>query len=96
MAVFFVTVDGDATRAQRDAFTNYLLEQKWGFWHHISNSWLVVDALNKCTAASIRDEIMKLMPRVSTIIVEATPTDYAGYSSKTGHEWLRQCITRRS
>lgn len=92
MAVFFVTVDDDATRAQRDAFTNYVRKQEWGFWHHVSNSWLIVDSSNRCTAAQLREKVKELMPKVSMIAIKVEPQDYATFSRKSGFQWLRKYL----
>lgn len=96
MAVFFVAVDDDATKVQRDAFTNYVRQKKWGFWHHTSSAWLIVDSLNRCTATEIRDKAMQLMPSVTTIALEIDPKDYAAFGPKVGHEWLRKYISSPS
>ena len=96
MAVFFVGVDADASRAQRDAFTTYLRNQpRVAFWHHISHTWLISTSSPDFTAATFRLKLRQLMPDITTIVVKAEPQNYATYSSKTGHKWLQKHIGRR-
>ena len=95
MTVFFVGVDADATKVQRDAFTMYLRKQPVGFWHHVSHSWLISTSSPNFTAATFRQKLQQLMPGITTVVVKAVPQDYATYSPKTGHKWLQNYIGGR-
>ena len=88
MAFFFVGVDHDATREQRDTFTNYLRDSPAGFWHHISHSWLIVDSSEEVTAENLRDKLCEFMPNINTVVIMATPEDFAAFSPESSHKWL--------
>ena len=90
---FVVTVDDDATREQRDSFTNYLREKhpECGFWHHVSNSWLITDPNGIVTAAAIRARLQELMPGVTQLVLQVLPTEkWAGFGKPKSHEWMQR------
>lgn len=94
---FFVAVDDEATTAQRDAFTAYLLESHpgVGFWHNIAHMWMVVDPYGRITAAQLRDWLKTAMPGVNTMVVQALPRDWAGLAPTSSHQWLSDNLPGR-
>lgn len=95
--VFIVTVDGDATREQRDAFTDYVRELNdtlgVGFWHHLTSTWLVSDSSDTLTVTKLRDKVNELMPSVNVVVLSTTSfTPWAVSAPKAGHAWLHKHI----
>lgn len=89
-ACFVVLVDGDATVAQRDAFTAYLRDSRAGFWHHVSHGWLITTFHTDMTAKALRDKVRELMPTVVHLVIQVNPVTWSGaFKSKAG-DWMRQ------
>jgi hypothetical protein len=95
---FIVSVDGDATQAQRDAFTTHLRTEypTCGFWHHASYTWLLaIDSPPPTlTVTALRDKLLELMPGVSTVVLDVKPMTYAAYSPESGHKWLADNMSK--
>ena len=88
--LFVVAIDQDAKTEQRDEFTTWLRGQGAGFWHHISHTWLVVDAKNVLTTAMLRDKARVLMPEGTLIIMQVTPVEWNGFAPLASHAWLKK------
>lgn len=93
--LFVVSVDGEATPAQRDAFTAYVhgLHKPLGvgFWHHLTSTWLIADPSSTLTAAHLRDKLNGFMPKVNVVVVSSMyRNDWAANSPQSGHAWLHQ------
>ena len=88
---FVVGVDGDATRAERDAFTQYLQSERpgLGLWHHVSHVWLILDPNGHLNPTLLRDKLVQLMPKRHTIVLQISPETFAAYSPTSGHKWLQ-------
>lgn len=87
--LFIVSVD-DATKEQRNAFTSALRTKHkgCGFWHHIENTWIIIDPTGELKASPLSDEILSLMPKATIMVLQAKPLDYSAYAPVAGHKWL--------
>lgn len=87
---FVVSVDGDATKEQRDVFTNELrLATGVGFWHHIETTWIIRDPrASGFTSSGLRDRIRELMPLAYVTVMQVEPKNFASYGPDKGNEWL--------
>ena len=94
--LFVVSVDDNATLAQRDAFTAYVrgLHKAIGvgFWHHLTSTWLITDPRKALTAGVLRDKVNELMPNVNVVVVSTTQADWAASAPKSGHAWLYESM----
>ena len=95
--LFVVSVDGDTTPEQRDAFTDYvrgLYEPLGvGFWHHLTSTWLIFDPGTTLTAIKLRDKVNEFIPDVNVVVLSTTHSvDWAVTAPKTGHSWLHEHI----
>ena len=88
---FVISVD-DTTADVQNKITNYLLELKVWYWHHLAYLWLVVTDREDLSAAMIRNGITNLTP-ASTIVLEITDTDWAARSPVRSHKWLDEFWT---
>ena len=56
---FLVAAEGLSKEAD-GKFIEYLKENGCGWWHRISNFWLITDRKDVITASGLRDKIMEL------------------------------------
>ena len=85
---FMLSVD-NATAQQQDAITTWLRSTQLGFWHYLSHAWLVVDRTDTYNVNSLRDQVTRLVPGATFIIVVvADPNGWAGYGPSPKFEWL--------
>ena len=89
---YIVSVDGESTTKQRNLFTNYLTEQKVGYWHHLNCTWVIVDTHGKFSSSDFRKKLMEIMPNVSTITIEVNINGYAGFAPESSHKWLEEYL----
>jgi hypothetical protein len=68
----FIVMLNSSTNEQNEAFLAYIKETDIGWWHFISNSWLLYDAENKISAEIIRDKLMEIYPSVTNLVIEVT------------------------
>lgn len=84
---FVITVE-NASKAQRDAFTNFLGTQTCGWWHWVQPMWLVVDNDATRDAAWWRDRVQGFAPQATIIVLAVAPSDWAVRSHQDGHSWF--------
>jgi hypothetical protein len=61
-----------------------------GWWHGITNFWLMKDISGTRNAASIRDEIRAVAPTARVLVVECAPQTWAGSSmTESNRDWLK-------
>lgn len=96
---FVVAVDS-ATKEQNDTFREFLKSRGLGWWHWLTNLWLVADGAGRLTAQEIRDVLRQHYPSVHTLVLELREDDdtWSGFgpSSETKNmfKWLRQNWSR--
>lgn len=83
----YVVVTDRATASEQDAIRGVLDGTEIAWWHHLSQTWLVVDAEDKFTAASLRDLFTKAAPSRSVLVLQATKF-WAGHMAPKSFEWL--------
>lgn len=90
-----VAVD-DATTAQQNAVTEYFRTTKYGFWHYLSDLWLVTDVSNTLTAATLRDKLKDLVPGATTLVIQLDqPKDWAGFGQSNVFDWFKSTWVER-
>lgn len=89
---FIVLVD-DATPDEQNTVTEHFRASPYGFWHRFSDGWLITDRTgeNKVTAAGLRDELKRLVPGKTTLVVQMdNPTGWAGFGQTEAFQWLNE------
>jgi hypothetical protein len=81
----YVVLVDSATKEQEAAFVEFMKSQKFGFWHWLSNSWLLVDNSGVSSATAIRDKVDEVFPGAYNLVLElAGGTDtWAGFGPQS-------------
>jgi hypothetical protein len=69
------------------------LPQPIGWWHHLPNSWLIVDPMEGLSAAAIRQIIEDISPAKHSLVLEVDLKDWAsrqGADDEERVDWLRK------
>ena len=87
---------GSSTAQQDEAFTKEL-GTAVGWWHWISDSWLIHDPHDRMDVQTVRDKVLTCYPKVRNMVFEirSDGTDsWAGYGPSSAPqdmgEWLRK------
>ncbi len=85
----FVAIVDDATKEQQDIVTNWLRTTPLGFWHYLSDIWLIADWQDKYTTASLRDQLKVLLPGKITLVMKVEdPSAWAALGPTENFKWL--------
>ena len=70
-----------------------LIAARWagyGWWHGVTNFWLLRDHHGTFSAASIRDAIREIAPHANLLVIEIDPKMWAGgVMTEANRNWLR-------
>jgi len=85
---FTVATDGltdEQNRALAEAWKPY------GWWHWLPNFWLIKDSTGVLSAHVLRDEILRVAPTTTAMVLEVEPKDWGGMFPEVGpqRDWLR-------
>lgn len=98
MRRFVVSTNSGSTPDQDAAFLQILKSEfpNVGWWHQLSETWLIGDPLNTVTSTALRDAAMRAFPGVHIMVVEATgPRKWAGFGpSNAMFKWMRESWDR--
>lgn len=92
----YIVLLDEATKEQNDQFKDYIRENALGWWHWLSNSWLLSDPRGTLSVAEIRDKITEIYPDVDTIVIELHEggDTWAGFGPKNKGKdmfrWIRE------
>lgn len=87
----FVIIVEDATKTQRDAFTSWLKESPYGFWHYITTMWIVADSKGEMDATSWREKAHEFMPNATIISLQLEGVrDWACMAPEKSFGWLEK------
>lgn len=78
---FIVSITGEITKASTNNFTNYLKENGLGWWHWLSNTWLVIDRKDKINTKILRDKVRDIF-NAYNLVVEVKDGGWAGFGPK--------------
>jgi hypothetical protein len=82
---FFVVGIEPITTEQEKSFIEYISAKQMGWWHWIPNFWLIL-GLNTPSCSEIRDELHRLAPSETIMVVEVSPVSWAGYGPNAGEK----------
>ncbi len=89
MTKYFTIAASGLTPAEEKA-----LAQRWagyGWWHGVTNFWLLKDPTGTLTAGGVRDTIRSISNTAIIMVVEGQPTMWAGTATTDANrEWLRK------
>lgn len=91
----FAIAFDSSTNEQRAAFKEFVKANGLGWWYWINNFWLITDPDGKFTAASLREELSKIFPKVRLLVlsIDKEQDSWSGFGPK-GEEknmftWLK-------
>lgn len=91
----YIVCLGNSIKVQDEAFIAYIKEYGLGWWHWLSNVWLIVDSNGKLSAREIRDKLRLIYPGEHTIVLELSENGdtWSGFGPKSEErnmfEWLK-------
>jgi hypothetical protein len=94
---FVVAVDS-STKEQEEKFVGFLNSKGLGWWHWISNFWLITDSKSITSASELVDILIEILPGVNNFVFEVTQAAATWYGyGPAGPEinnnmfnWLRE------
>jgi hypothetical protein len=66
----YIVLLDKSTKEQNDQFLNYLRKHRLGWWHWLTNSWLLSDSAGTLSASIIRDEVKRIYGGVNHFVIE--------------------------
>lgn len=94
---FFVVTTAGANQFQKNAITQIFSNKpEFGFWHWMSDFWIITSGNEALTSQAIRDAITSVAPGVTVAVfgVDPRPGDWALYSPTQWGEWLEENWTK--
>ena len=92
---YIVCID-NSNKEQDESFIAYIKEYGLGWWHWLSNVWLIVDKNGKLSAGEIRDKLRLIYVGEHTMVIEmrANGDTWAGFGPKSDDknmfEWMKK------
>ncbi len=90
---FIISINGEITKKNSNAFTNYLKENGMGWWHWLSNTWLVIDKNDKVDSKILRDKARDIF-RAHNLVIEVKDGKWAGFGPKSENKDMFDWIKR--
>lgn len=91
----YIVCINNSTKEQEEKFVNYIKANGLGWWHWVSNVWLIVDNGGKLSAPLIRDELKSIFESEYNLVIELREKSegWAGFGPKSENKdmfkWLR-------
>ena len=82
----FVVIIEEETPEEISSFGKYLEERDFGWWHWVSNVWLLTVHNEQLSAVEIRDELRKITRDKVTMVIEVNSVTWAGFGPTTGEK----------
>jgi hypothetical protein len=95
MKRFIISLD-KTTNSQEKEFIEYIKENRYGWWHWLSHTWLIVDSRDYLNAAKLRDKLDEIFPSVYNLVIELRSKDdtWSGFGptseEKNMFNWLEK------
>lgn len=91
---YIVSINGDITNLEDENFSKFLKEKKVGWWHWLSNTWLIVDTQNKINAKDLRDKAKEVYNNKYNLIIDVTSNTWFGFgpngTDKNMFKWIKE------
>ena len=93
---FIVGVNG-MTEEEEKAFISYIRDKRMGWWHWVSNFWLLVDPSEQIEVVDIRDVLIRVAPGKRNLVLQVEIEDESTWAGlgPTGEKndmfnWIRK------
>ena len=88
----FVIGTNRTTPEQDQAFLK-ILQARWphlGWWHQLSETWLIVDLTGELTAIQLRDAANEAFPGIYKMVLDVgNPHNWAAFGRTEDFPWMR-------
>lgn len=85
-----------STAEQEQQFIDYLRSNNFGWWHWISNTWLISDKQGKSKASLFRDKVKEIFIDENILVIEinSQKDTWAGFGpvteDKNMFKWIKE------
>jgi hypothetical protein len=92
----YIVCVNNSNKIQNEEFLKYLRQKKFGWWHYLDNTWLIVDTKGSSNVQEIRDKARDAFSNEYNIIFELKEGQgtWAGFgpSSKNRNmfKWIKE------
>lgn len=66
----FIICVNSSTKEQETKFLGFIKNENVGWWHWLSNTWLIYDLNNGITAAHLRDKAVEIFEQENVLVIE--------------------------
>src|SRR5258708_6656697 len=88
----YVIATNRTTAEQDHTFVN-ILRARWprlGWWHQLSETWLIVDLSGQLTTSDLRDAAKEAFPGVHILVLDASePSKWSAFATPNECAWIR-------
>ena len=88
----FVVIINEETQEDVSSFIEYVKQQRFGWWHWVSNVWLLTTRNQQMSAREIRDKVREITGGKVTVVIEVTSVTWAAFGptgEKSISKWIR-------
>lgn len=91
---FVICING-STKEQENKFVEYINTQGVGWWHWLTNTWLIVDRNGKTSAGTWREKAVEIFEREHVLVIEISQQNdtWSGFGpssdEKDMFKWIR-------
>lgn len=87
----FVVVVKEETSEDISSFLKYIKEQDFGWWHWVSNVWLLTTYNKRITAGELRDKFRDISGNKTVVVLEVQAVTWATFGP-TGEDGIAKWI----
>lgn len=88
----FVVIIKEETSEDISSFLKYIEQQRFGWWHWVSNVWLLTTHDKQMSARKIRDKLTQITGKKTTMVLEVGSVTWAGFGptgEKDISKWIK-------
>lgn len=83
MKKLFIVTSNPTTVEQDKVFQSWI-EPRFGWWHWMNQTWMLIDTTGTHTASEIRDQCVECFPGIYVIVFEITGANtWAGFGANS-------------
>lgn len=89
----FMLATEDVSKFEEELIVNYCKQNQFGWWHWLSNFWLLYTDDESMTTETLRDQINELfVEKKNMMVMEVASSEaenWAGFGKREMFEWLQ-------
>lgn len=92
---YIVSISGNTTAQEDEKFSAYLKEKRVGWWHWLTNTWLIVESSGLVDAKDLRDKAIEIYNGKNNLVLEIPDGgNWFGYGPMTQNKdmfkWIKE------